>query len=70
MKIYMKVSKDKYRLPEAVSDSVKELAEMCGESPRVISSLASKASKGKHKNSPYIRIEIEEGEEDDRERQT
>ena len=63
-KIYMKVSKDKYQLPEVIADSVKELAEKCGESPRIVSSLASKASKGKHKNSPYIRIEIEEGEEE------
>ena len=63
-KVYMKVSKDKYQLPEVIADSVKELAEKCGESPRIVSSLASKASKGKHKNSPYIRIEIEEGEEE------
>lgn len=64
-KVYMKVSKDKYQLPEVIADSVKELAEKCGESPRVVSSLASKASKGKHKNSPFIRVEIEEGEDDD-----
>lgn len=64
-KVYMKVSKDKYRLPEAVSDSVKELAEMCGESPRIVSSLASKERAGKHKNSPFIRVDIEEGEDDE-----
>ena len=64
-KLYMKVSKDKYQLPEAVSDSVKELAEMCGESPRIVSSLASKERAGKHKNSPFIRVDIEEGEDDE-----
>lgn len=64
-KIYMKVSKDKYQLPEVIADSVKELAEKCGESPRMISSLASKQRNGKHKNSPFIRVDIEEGEDDE-----
>ena len=64
-KLYMKVSKDKYQLPEVIADSVKELAEKCGESPRIVSSLASKERAGKHKNSPFIRVDIEEGEDDE-----
>ena len=29
MTVYMRVSRDKYELPEAVSDSIIELANMC-----------------------------------------
>lgn len=36
MTIYMKVTRDKYRLPVAVADSPKELAALCGVSPNAI----------------------------------
>lgn len=45
-KVYMKVSKDKYQLPEVIADSVKELAEKCGESPRIVSALLLKNEPG------------------------
>ena len=36
MTIYMRVSRDKYELPEAVSESIIELANICGVSWRTI----------------------------------
>ena len=36
MTVYMKITKDKYELPEAIADSIIELARMCGVSWRTI----------------------------------
>lgn len=36
MRIYMRVTEDKYSLPLMVADSAKELAKMCGVSPHTV----------------------------------
>lgn len=54
MKLYLKVSKDKYELPEAVADNIKELSEMTGIKRNSIRSLLSHNRKG------WCRVEIDE----------
>lgn len=54
MKIYMKVTKDKYELPIIVADSPKELADKAGTNKNVILSALS------HKYPGWARVEIEE----------
>lgn len=44
--VYLKVSHDKYELPLAVADSVREMAEICGVPENNISSLISKYGHG------------------------
>lgn len=59
MIIYMKVTNDKYELPLAIADSVKELAGIVGKKPNRISSSMSHA-KARGYKSPYRRVEIED----------
>lgn len=44
--VYLKVSHDKYELPLAVADSVREMAKICGVPENNISSLISKYEHG------------------------
>ena len=53
-KIYMKLSKDKYELPEAVADSAAELARMVGTTENVVYSSISRGLK------TYVRVEVED----------
>ena len=59
MIVYMMVTRDKYELPLAIADSVRELAEMIGKEPNRISSSMSHA-KARGYKSPYRRVEIED----------
>ena len=64
MKSYvcMKVSNDKYELPEAVADSFSELARMLGVKPQSIyDSMSHVKSRGSW--TPYIRVEIGDEQE-------
>ncbi len=63
IKIYMKVTKDRYSLPVAVADSPKELAALCGVSPNAIYSGFSHEKKGDWK-SPYVKVEVEDDDND------
>lgn len=57
--LYLKVSRDKYELPEAVADSVSELARLCGVNAQSVFCRISHANQ----NGTwccYRRIEIEE----------
>ena len=49
MKLYIKCTTDKYELPEAVADSVQELASMVGKSAGSIATMISKGYPGYHK---------------------
>ena len=60
MTLWMKVSDDKYELPEAVADSVNELAEMLHISPMTIYGCINKLKHGKIKYTTYKRIEVDE----------
>ena len=60
MMIYMEVTPDKYRLPLAVANSVRDLAKLRKVSPCTIyQSIKKGGAKG-----IYIKVEIEDGESD------
>ena len=54
--VYMKVTKDKYRLPVAIADSAEELARICNVSKGCIHSSVSHARKGENRS--YIKVEL------------
>lgn len=56
--VYLKVSHDKYELPLAVADSVKELSRICGVPENNISSLISKYEHGVMKWTSYRKVVI------------
>lgn len=58
--IWLRVSQDKYELPEVVADSAQELAYKCGTSVNTIRSTMSHYNRGLLKWRKYIRIEVEE----------
>lgn len=59
MKLYLRVTRDKYELPVAVADSAKELAEMCSVSNSTILSAISHEKAGRWK-SQYKLVEVED----------
>ena len=59
MKLYLRVTRDRYELPTAVADSAKELAEMCGVSNSTILSAISHEKAGRWK-SQYKLVEVED----------
>ena len=63
MTVYMRVSRDKYELPDAVSESIIELANICGVSWRTIyrAVYGVKRTKGRPK---YVAVQIWEGDDD------
>lgn len=58
MKLYLRVTKDKYELPLAVADSAQELAVMVGTTKNVVQSCISKKHKG------WKKIVIDDEEDD------
>ena len=64
--IWMKVTKDQYRLPLAVASSAVELARICGTTANAVFSSVCLWKKGKYPLSPYIRVEDDEENEADR----
>ena len=56
----MKVTKDKYELPEIVADSIEELSEKCGVTVNCIYSSISHAKKSKSGKSMYIKVMIDD----------
>ena len=63
MTVYMKITQDKYELPEAVSESIIELANICDVSWRTIyrAVYGGKRTKGRPK---YVAVQIGEGDDD------
>lgn len=57
MKLYLKVTRDKYELPVAVAESPKELAIMLGTTKNNVLSSISK------KRHTWVMVEVEDGEE-------
>lgn len=57
MKLYLKVTRDKYELPVAVAESPKELAIMLGTTKNNVLSSISK------KRRTWVMVEVEDGEE-------
>lgn len=60
MKLYLKVTKDKYELPVAVADSPRELAKMIGVSRDTIFSALSHVKAGQVRSSTYKIVEVED----------
>ena len=60
MKLYLRVTKDKYELPVAVADSPRELAKMTGVSRATILSALSHAKTGTVRSSVYKLVEVED----------
>ena len=56
----MAVSKDETRLPIAIADTAKELAEIVGANESNVKSIASKGKHGDIKNPRYIAVIIDE----------
>lgn len=63
MKIYMKLSKDKYRLPVEWAYSVDELAEKSGNSKSTIDSILSKVKHGVKEDQRFIVVEVDMDDE-------
>lgn len=59
-KIWMKISNDIYELPEAVADSAKELAAICGTTRNAIKCSMSHYRQGRSKKQKYICVEIDD----------
>lgn len=56
--VYIRVSKDKYRLPEAIADTARELAEITGYNIGVIYTAVSRG------NGYFEKVEIDDLEEE------
>lgn len=63
MIVYMKVTRDKYELPIAVADSVRELSRMTGATENSIWSNITHQKKGRIKRGSFKRVDIGEMEE-------
>ena len=61
--VWMAVSQDELRLPIAIADTAKELAELLGTTENNVKSSASKCKHGVYKNSRYIAVRIDEESE-------
>ena len=62
MTLYMKVSRDKYELPEAVAGTIKELAFLLGIKENTVNHYFY-LQKKRGMNCGYIKIEVEDDEE-------
>lgn len=63
MIVYMKVTRDKYELPIAVADSVRELSRMTGTTENSIWSNITHQKTGEIKRGSFKRVDIGEMEE-------
>lgn len=59
MKLYLRVTKDKYRLPVAVADSVTELSRMTHVSCDTIYQSLSRSKRGIIKDSQWVSVEVD-----------
>lgn len=60
MKLYMRVTQDKYELPVAVADTQAELARMVGVRRRTITRALSEARRGVTSYSIYKEVEVDD----------
>ena len=63
MTVYMQVSRDKYELPEIVTDTIQEMAEKSGSTVNCIRSHISHRKAGRLKKDRFIRVEVKEDDE-------
>lgn len=62
-KIWMRVSKDKYELPEIVADSAESLARKCGTTAATIRTEIHRKKHNERKTSRYVSVDILEDDE-------
>ena len=60
MKLYLKVTTDKYELPLVVADSQSELARICGISKSTVASSLCAVRNGRCNKSAYKEVEIDD----------
>ncbi len=62
VRIWMKVTSDKYELPLAVADTARELAEICGVKENNIVSAISHFKAKKHKRCKWVCVNVDNEE--------
>lgn len=62
MRIWMRITSDKYQLPEAIADTVEELSELTGVKIGSIRSTASHLVHGRLKHGTFIYVDIDDEE--------
>ena len=60
--VYMKVTRDKYELPVAIANTMKELAQILGVKKDTISGCISRYNRGIASHSAYRKVEIDDDE--------
>lgn len=63
--VWMEVTQDKYQLPVAVAESIKELSMITGTPKSAISQSACRMRNGQHLRGRFLSVEIEEEGDDD-----
>lgn len=58
--LWMRVSSDKYEIPEVIADSIEELADKCGVKVRSIRSMICH-NKTEGRRQIYVRVEVPDG---------
>lgn len=58
--LWMRVSSDKYEIPEVIADSIEELADKCGVKVRSIRSMICRY-KTEGRRQIYVRVEVPDG---------
>jgi hypothetical protein len=61
MIVYIAVMRDKYELPIAIADTIRELSKITGTDERTIRSAISHVKSGRRKTSIYQEVQIESG---------
>ena len=64
MVVYMEITRDKYELPVVFSDNLTEFSKMVNASKETISSAICHANRVKYKRPRFIKVEIDETEEE------
>lgn len=62
MRLFMKITEDKYELPLIVTPNISELADKCGVTRNSIESEISRYYHGRIKSCKYRRVDVEEDE--------
>ena len=60
MTLYMKVTRDEYKLPVAVAETKAELARMLGTERKKVRSAFAKVKKYGYKHSTYVEVEVDD----------
>ena len=62
MRIWMRITSDKFQFPEVIADTVEELSELTGVKIASIRSMASRVVHGRLKTGTFIYVDIDDEE--------